>query len=283
MKLWQASISFGLPGTNKTDEDLSAEICATHNMSPDAVKAVKKLYGNHLSPVRSAISRTRQEYKRLTVEGIGGIRVIAVGERQLFLDRMSVRSSEYWALANAFLDRYDMVLEEERISKNGGFKEDDYPRRDALEKFFKFSYSVQPMPMPSQFIIDGITDDLGQKLSQEYAARLEATERQHTETTLRTLRDLISGLAETLNGDGPIVDSENRKGILPRFQEYLDRIPDLNITGDDRITQLYQAAKQSLDYTTEQLRSSRVTRELAAAKATNILLTFGQQGKRKIA
>jgi hypothetical protein len=283
MNLWQANVRFGLPGTQKTDDDLSSEICSMHNMAPDAVKAVKRLYGNHLAPVRAVITRTRKEYQRITFEGIGGIRLVVVGERQLFLDTMRRAEEAYWPTVREFLDRYDLILEEERISKNGGFKAEDYPTREALASSFKFTYSVAPMPQPNQFLTDALTDDLGSRLAQEYSDRLTNIQRQHTEQTLSQLRDLIASLAETLSSDSPIIDSENRQGIVPKFRQYLDRIPALNITGDPRISQLHQAALESLDFTTEQLRSSRLTRDLAAAKATNILAKFGGIGSRKIA
>jgi len=90
------------------------------------------------------------------------------------------------------------------------------------------------------------------------------------------LLGLINDTAESLANDGPIVDSENRKGPFAKLHEYLDRIPALNITNDPKIDAIAKQARNHLAYTSEELRKNQMTRQLAAAHAQGIALQFGQ-------
>jgi hypothetical protein len=86
---------------------------------------------------------------------------------------------------------------------------------------------------------------------------------------------LVADTAESLASDGPIVDSENRKGPFAKLQQYLERVPALNVTNDPTITGLYTACLQKLSMSADRLRASNTTRQLAAARAADIAMTFG--------
>jgi hypothetical protein len=275
MKLWQSTIRIGRPGSQKTDDELSESLVEREHMSKDAAKVVKQLYGDHLSKYSSAERAARSDHKRLTFPGIGNISIVVLEERQLWLDTMARHDGILNALADEFCDNYDLIIEAERLSKNGNFKIDDYPSRAAMRSRFSFTYGVQPMPEPNAFLTDAFTDDLGQKLAAEYEQRLSAVTEQVRRQVLNTMLSLVADTAESLASDGPIVDSENRKGPFAKLQQYLERVPALNVTNDPTITGLYTACLQKLSMSADRLRASNTTRQLAAARAADIAMTFG--------
>jgi len=138
------------------------------------------------------------------------------------------------------------------------------------------------MPEPNAFVRDALTDELGKRLAADYEQRLANTTAQISRSVLDNLLSLIADTAESLANEGPIVDSENRKGPLAKLQEYLDRIPALNITNDPTITAIAAQARTKLAYSAEALRKNQQTRQLAAVHASNIAMQFGAT-TRKIA
>jgi hypothetical protein len=275
MKLWQSTIRISKPGTSCTDDDLTREILDEHRMGDKAARVVKRLWGDAFAGIDRRDRRIRGDYHRLTFDGIGNIRILVVEERQQFLDIMRDHAETRANLVTAALANYDQTIERERIDKNGAFRIEDYPTREALADAFSFSYNVLPMPAPSQFLVDGITDDLSATLKAEYEQKLARAETNVRRAVFQTLLALIAETAETLSGDGPIIDTENRKGPLAKLQEYLDRIPALNITNDPQITAIYEQARQKLSVSSSHLRSSKIARQAAALNAKNIATKFG--------
>lgn len=280
--LWQASIKVSRPGQSKTDDELSEHLVEQFHTGKDALKAVKQLWGDTMGDLNSCERKARKFHKECTFEGIGLIRVCVEAERQMWLSRMERFAAEYNQLALEWLNNYEIHLEQERHDKNGAFRIEDYPTREALASKFRFTYAILPMPTPNQFIRDALTDELGRRLAEDYETRLQNTTAQISRQVLNTLLGLINDTAETLANDGPIVDSEGRKGPFAKLQEYLDRVPALNITNDPTIARIAAEARDRLAFSAEELRKSTTTRQLAAIRASNIALQFGQT-TRKIA
>jgi hypothetical protein len=280
--LWQATIKISRPGTSKADNELTDHLREHFHMGKNAAKGIKQLWGSSLDALSANARKARKAHDQFTFEGIGGIRIAVSDERQKWLDTMEHYAAIDRSLSQEWLNSYDIWLEQERYDKNGAFRIEDYPSREHLANKLGFHYAILPMPEPNSFIRDALTDELGKRLAAEYEARLANT----TETIRRRVFDNLIGLiaetAETLANEGPIVDSENRKGPFAKLQEYLDRVPALNITNDPRITQLAEQARIKLAYSAETLRKNQTTRQLAAAQAQNIALQFGSS-TRKIA
>ena len=275
MKLWQATLRLSKPGTSCTDDDLTEEILNQHRMGENAARVVKRLWGDAFSRVDRQDRRIRTDYHRLTFDGIGNIRLLVVSERQVFLDKMREHAATRAAITAGILANYDEILERERTDKNGAFRIEDYPTRNALADSFGFSFNVLPMPSPNQFLVDGITDDLSASLAAEYEQKLANAEANVRRTVLNTLLGLITDTAESLAGEGPIIDTENRKGTFAKLQEYLDRIPSLNITNDPDIAAIYALARQKLSVSSDYLRASKTARAAASIHASNIATKFG--------
>ena len=282
MKLWQASLCISTPGTSVTDDELTVDTIARHNMNAASGKFVKSLYGHHLNPYNQRARIARRDYHQLTFEGIGAIRLVVLDERQKFLDRMAAHESVLRELAEDFVNRYPQILNDERKGKGNAFRDEDYPSPGQLAERFSVRYTVLPMPEPSAFLKDALADGVSEALAAEYKKKLENTTKQISNSVLNTLLALIADTAESLAGEGNIVDSENRKGPFAKLHEYLERIPALNITNDPRISAIAADCKDKLNYSAERIRASGTTRTLVALRAANIAQTHGGFTGRKI-
>jgi len=281
-KIVQAALTVRMIGTSVTDESMTQELEVNHNIEKNNVRAVKSLFPGKtgpLAPLRKLVGQARKRHLSLTFEGFGDSRLLVVSEHQRYLDAMENFQRDFNRVAAEFISSYDYHLATERMAKNGSFREDDYPMREKLPEMFAFDATILPLPEPNQFLRLALGEELQQKYANQANSAIERIRRE----TYRNMMDLISQTAASLAGDGPIVDSENKKGPLAKLREYLERVPSLNITDDLEITRLYQAAKAQLDVSTEALRLSETVRHLTASKAANLVRQFGAVGARKIA
>lgn len=281
-KVLQASLRVKLVGTSVSDDGLTAELQTNHGIADDNVRAVKILFPGKTGPlgaIRKIVGKARKRHIALTFEGFGDSRLLVLAEQQAYRDGLQGLAEEFQLAAEHFIDNYASHMAAERLHKNGSFCEDDYPPRDKLPELFALETSIIPLPEPNQFLKLA----LGEELQAKYEAQANGAIQNIRRDTYKTLLGLVASTAESLAGDGPLVDSDNKKGPLAKLREYLDRVPALNLTNDSEIAALHADAKAKLDVGTELLRQSKSMRQKVANDAQIIVRRFGVMGNRKIA
>lgn len=266
-------------GQSVEDEDLTAELVTKHEMDTKSIAAVKKLFTEQLKPFKQAASKARAYHLGRTFEGFGASRLLVAAEQLEYVARMEPLIAKIKAAQADFITDYAAHIKTEKTLKGDAFKADDYPPLAKLNDLFKVSFLIIPMAEPSAELKKQL---LGKYLEQYENALKNATEKIRRDT-LGIMMSLIAQTAESLAGDGPIVDSENKKGPLAKLREFLERVPQLNITGDPQIAALAAECKDKLDVSTEALRSTKFYRQKVAGVAAEIATRFGAMGQRKLA
>jgi hypothetical protein len=281
-KVLQASLKVRMVGTSVSDESLTAELQANHSIADDNVRAVKLLFPGKSGPLgalRRIVGQARKRHIALTFEGFGDSRLLVLAEQQAYRDGLKGLAEKFHYAAAEFIHNYDVHLSAERLHKNGAYDEADYPPADKLPEMFTLETALLPLPEPNQFLKLA----LGEELQAKYEAQANGAIENIRRETYRMLLNLVAQTAESLAGDGPLVDSETKKGPLAKLREYLDRVPVLNLANDPEIAELHAAAKAKLDVSTEMLRESKMMRQNIAHQAQAIVRRFGVMGNRKIA
>lgn len=264
-------------GLNIRDEEAEKEYALRHGIDPNRIRFTKKILGDAVKPIISEVGKIRRYIKGQTFDGIGGSRIMVATEA----DRIRRQVNKHIAAAHEALDglvaQWPAIIERERIDLNGDFDPANYPSSaEALRHSFAFELEIEPMPDPNQFrLIQELTEtereDMAQRLEAQIAA---ARANMEAETVQRTL-DLIKEVADTLGDpDKPIVDSEGRKGCIPKLREHLERLPALNIEGNPNLTQLRSETLAALELNADQLRDSKASRKRTAFMAGNLHRKF---------
>lgn len=269
MNLWQATIRISRPGSNVTDEAITQEISTAHAVSQKDLRAVKRLWGDSIAPLTRWERTVRKFHRDYTFEAIGDIRVVLITERDAYLSHMATLAEQHAVLRQNFIADYDTHLAAEALRLNGTFRREDYPSPATIGDRIRFIYAVQPMPEPNSFLTAALTSDVSERLAKEYQQRLENTEKQIRQSILDTMLSLIRDTADSLSSDGKIFASENKKSPIIHLQEYLARIPALNVFNDPQITELYTEASQKLSQSPATLRNP-FFRQTAALTANNL-------------
>lgn len=266
-------------GQSVEDEELTREMIDAHGIDEKSIAAVKRLFTEQLKGFKKAANKARAYHVSRTFEGFGSARLIVASEQASYTATMEKFIAEINAEKHVFIAKYPTHIERERQLKATAFRADDYPPLEKLAQLFKVNFLIMPMALPS--------DAVCKQLLGKYAEKYEEAIRNATENvrrqTLSMMMNLIAQTAESLAGDGPIVDSDNKKGPLAKLREFLERVPNLNITGDTAISALTEECRKKLDVSTELLRNSKVIRKNVASVALDIAHRFGAMGARKLA
>lgn len=264
-------------GLNIRDEQMESELAASHGMSAKRVRATKKILAGAIDPINSEVGKIRRFLKLNTFDGIGGSRIMIAAEADRIRRQVSRHISCAYSALDIICESWPSLMEQERKDLNGAFDPLNYPETtEALRRAFSFDLQIEPMPDPGQFrLIQELTEAEREDMAVRLEAQIEqARSQMYSETVRRTL-DLIKEVADTLGDpDKPIVDSDGRKGCIPKLREHLDRLPTLNIDQDPTLTRLRDETLQALELNSEQLRSFKGARTRTAFMAENLHRKF---------
>ncbi len=266
-------------GQSVEDEELTQEMIDAHGIDEKSIAAVKKLFTEQLKPFRKAANKARAYHVQRTFEGFGSARLIVATEQKSYTATMEKFIADIEKEKQAFIVKYPDHIERERQLKATAFRADDYPPQEKLHQLFRVNFLIMPMVLPN----DAVCKQLLGKYAEKYEEAIKNATENVRRQTLSMMMTLIAQTAESLAGDGPIVDSENKKGPLAKLREFLERVPNLNITGDAQITALANECRKRLDVSTDLLRNSKVIRKSVAGVALDIANRFGAIGRRKLA
>ncbi len=264
------------------DDEMTATLEAGFQFTKGEAYAAKKLFTKPLAALRKVVGKARAFHRDHTFQGIGPTRIIVTGEQEQYSAGMEKHLAEIRAAANRFIADYPLLIEKEKLLKSKAFKPDDYPPIEKFQERFRTEFLIMPMPESSDFL-KSMAGDAAEKLKKDYEAALKHTTENVRQQVLGRMLKLIAETAESLASDGPIIDNENKKGPLAKLREYLDRVPQLNITGDTQIVSLMNECRTKLDVSTEALRGSEFYRKNTAKAALDIASKFGAVGDRKLA
>lgn len=266
-------------GQSVEDEELTQEMVQKHGMDEKSIAAVKKLFTEQLKPFKQAANKARAYHLGRTFEGFGSARLIVATEQATYSESMEKYIKAIEEAKLDFIANYAAHIQTERTLKADAFKAEDYPPQEKLAQLFRVNFLLCPMALPN----DSVCKQLLGKYAEKYEEAIKNATENVRKQTLSMMMTLIAQTAESLAGNGPIVDSDNKKGPLAKLREFLERIPNLNITGDATITALAEECRKKLDVSTELLRNSKMVRKNVASVALDIAHRFGAVGQRKLA
>lgn len=283
--LMQVSFRASGIGTNIQDDGLTSEVASNHNIRTEQVRVTKNLLKDAVAPINKRLGKVRRWLNERTFPGIANTRLCVAAEREEIERVVGEAISDLINEVDTLVNNWDHWMQVERDEKKSAFRSTDYPSRDTVRQLFSFTLEIYPMPDPNQFaLVKHLTEHERERLSAQAEARIAAAVQDVQRRVMETLVKMIADVAETLEDeDAPIIDSDGKKGALPKLHEYMERVPQLNFTNDPGIDRLYREAREKLNVSSDVLRKVKYVRRNTAEAARGILAGFGQLGKRSFA
>jgi hypothetical protein len=283
-KLLQAHFKTHALGRSTQDDEMTSDIQSRY--STDGVRAVKDLMPDQLRPILRLFGKARKAISGrggITFPGFGNSRIFSSANLGRFNSELASYDSQFRLLLDDFVTFFPQHIEAEKIRLNGAFRRSDYPPDDQVAESFGFEYAAFPMAMPSHVQIDAISGPAIAEIKANYEAQIQASVAQIESQSLSRGLTLCHELAEMLSKDKPVlVDSEKRKGVVPRLREYVAELRANNLTGNPMIENMAQSIETKLILVTEVLRDSEWQKSSTAKAARAIVDQFAQLGVRRL-
>lgn len=280
-KLLQAHFKTHALGRSTQDDEMTEEMQSRYGT--DGVRAVKDLMPDQLRPILRLFGRAGKAIRDVTFPGFGNSRIFSSANLDRYNGELTMLNSQFESLVEDFAANYPAHIEAERLRLKGAFKRNDYPADDAVASSFSFEFAAFPMAIPSQVVINAVSGDAIAKIKASYEAQIKASVATIEQQSLTRGLALCSELAELLSKDKPVlVDSEKRKGVVPRLRAYVQELRANNLTGNSYMESLASDIEQKLVLAIDALRDSQWQRSQTAQAAQNIVDSFAALGVRRM-
>lgn len=270
-------------GQSTQDEELSTKVTRQEGMEEGAARVTRELMSKQTLPIRRLHKQASKYQLTSSFEGFGPTRLIVASLQPSIEERLRWFRERHALLVQEFVDHYDDALVAEQIKHGPRFRASDYPDKSQVAEKFSIEWGFTPLAMPSQFQESLLSEELRTQLQSQYAAQAQAAIANIESESIANLLRLVRSVADELSKPKPVlVDSENRKGVIPRLREAIAMLPQHNLTGNATIESLAAACNAQLTLATEALRDSEYVRTATATAARSILSQFGSYGARMV-
>ena len=270
-------------GQSTQDEELSTKVTRQEGMEEGAARVTRELMSKQTLPIRRLHKQASKYQLTSSFEGFGPTRLIVASLQPAIEERLRWFRERHALLVQEFVDHYEDALVAEQIKHGPRFRASDYPDKSQVAEKFSIEWGFTPLAMPSQFQESLLSEELRTQLQSQYAAQAQAAIANIENESIANLLRLVRNVADELSKPKPVlVDSENRKGVIPRLREAIALLPQHNLTGNATIESLAAACNAQLSLATEALRDSEYVRTATATAARSILSQFGSYGARMV-
>lgn len=270
----------------KQDRVISNEVTTAKKADHSAGRYVKNLLAD--DPTHKQLLNYRQTVynwlRRSTYDWSGSLRLLPVVNLPKFKAEFHQHEKSYFALRDAFLDRYPTIVSNMAFKQGDMFDRSEYPSVDQIKDKFRIRLYVAEVPTSDYRC--AIADDLAEDLKITYQKQI------NDEIVPQVMADIASQFVEVMesishccgydeigtSADGE-VKTKKRKiydTTIEKARSLCDTFREFNLTNDADLKKMSESLKNVLsDVNAEDLRDSDAVRESVKSGVDDILTKFG--------
>ena len=258
----------------RQDKKVNSEVAASHGTATGVGRYHKDLLPD--APEHQAILKIRNawrvwHYANTLPWGNDGSRVI---RSAAFLDYTAgyrTYKAEFDAACEAFFAAYPRLVAEAEFKLNTLFDPADYPDVSMVRDRFNVNMRVYPMPNAEDFrIIEGIPEEEVERLRADAVTGLNEQVTLAIKDLWTRLHAVVSAMQTRLEMGSDGKPLKFHDSLVGNIQELLDRVPQLNLTGDPEITTMTEQMRELVEFGPATLREDMTVRVDVAAKAREL-------------
>lgn len=270
--------SAGLPGEEREDHRVSAEVKSEKNLGQNSGKWEKRLYPKEaLATVKTKINEFRSYHDSVTLPFDTGIGILPAALIQEYTDKAREFKGQIQnTFETTFLADPEKWIEWARREHNGTFEPDNYPGFDSMGNFNPDEFRAvmrkklyvrnEPLPVPNaEHFASQVASLLGTDL-ESVDLRVADASKEAQRELMRRLIEPVQHMAQTLSKEKPKI----YETLIGNIRDIVRVASALNLTGDPEIDRLIADVETLTRYSAKVLKDSSVTRSEAqkAAQAT---------------
>lgn len=271
--------SFGLPGEQRQDRTITAEVQHEKKLGARAGKWDKFLYPQGaLAPIKTAHNALRAFHNAVTLPFDNGIGILPGKLIPEYREKFRLATANIDLLVQEFLDKGQHWINWAKGAHNGTFDPDNYPgcKREADGSISfdqsvwaqamreKFYVRTEPIPVPDSTHFASTVAELLGTDTESVNERVRDAAREAQSEVLKRVLEPVKHMAETLGKDKPrIYDT-----LITNIKDICRIAPALNLADDPELNKIVgEVASECTKYTAEELRDNKSVQDKARAAA----------------
>lgn len=281
------SLTFKFGRQGGMDEDMTNELCKSHNSDKSLVKGTKRtICKEAFDPLKKIMGEFRGAVGRVTIpwdmKGVSFCKPAGVAKVIAARDLYGPLFNE--AKENHLLGQYETWKTMTKEKLGNAWKEDEFPTREDLAANVFFKIAIMPLPESEALRkIKDIDESLMSELIKSNDARIQQGIKQGMVTAYQRLMEPLEHMVDVLTDDET---TKIHESLVENVRKVVEEIPSLNLSDDPTLTAFAANASKMLEtLKADDLRGKKdevkVVRRKVAQDASNLLATFGQVGIRR--
>lgn len=249
----------------RQDKKVNSEVAAAHGTATGVGRYHKDLLPDALE--HQNILKLRNAWRVWNYDntlpwGNDGSRVIRSAGFMDYASEYQTHRQAFEAACEAFYEAYPRLVAEAEYKLNTLFDPNDYPHVDTVRDRFRVRMTTYPLPNAEDFrLIDGIPPEEVQRLRDEAVAGLNEQVTLAIKDLWGRLHTVVSAMSDRLNvaDDGKPLKFHDT--LVTNIEDLLDRVPQLNLTGDPEIVEITTAMRELVAHEPSTLREDMLVRD----------------------
>jgi hypothetical protein len=270
----------------KQDRVISNEVTTAKKADHSAGRYVKNLLAD--DPTHKQLLNYRQTVynwlRRNTYDWNGSLRLLPVINLPKFKAEFHQHEKSYFALRDAFLDRYPTIVSNMAFKQGDMFDRSEYPDVAQIKDKFRIRLYVSEVPMSDYRC--AIADDLAEDLKITYQKQIndEIVPQVMGEIAHQFMEVMESishccGVDEISSSSTGEVKTKKRKiyeGTIEKARALCETFREFNLTNDAELAKVSESLKNVLNgVDADDIRESDAVRESVKSEVDSILTKFG--------
>jgi hypothetical protein len=262
MSCWEA---------RRQDKKVNGEVAASHGTAAGVGRYNKDLLPD--AAEHQAILKLRNawrvwHYENTLPWGNDGSRVIHSMAFIDYTNEYRAYKHKFEQACEDFYARYPALVAEAEFKLNTLFNAADYPPVEIVKDRFDVRLNVYPMPNAEDFrIIEGIPQEEVERLRSEAVSGIEEQVTTAVKELWGRLHSVVTAMQARLETGTDGKPLKFHDTLVSNIEDLLDKVPQLNLTGDDAITTMTQDMRALIKHQPATLREDVQVRNEVAAKA----------------
>jgi hypothetical protein len=270
----------------KQDRVISNEVTTAKKADHSAGRYVKNLLAD--DPTHKQLLNYRQTVynwlRRSTYDWSGSLRLLPVINLPKFKAEFHHHEKSYFALRDAFLDRYPTIVSNMAFKQGDMFDRSEYPSVDQIKDKFRIRLYVAEVPTSDYRC--AIAEDLAEDLKLTYQKQI------NDEIVPQVMADISNQFMEVMesishccghdevstSADGEVKTKKRKiyEGTIEKARSLCDTFRSFNLTNDADLAKASESLKNVLNgVDADLLRESDAVRESVKSGVDDILLQYG--------
>lgn len=233
-------------GAKKNDSAGAEQIAKSRNADPKLVKATKLLLASEaLDKHRKCARHARRVHKFYTMPWDEGVGLLPANLFFKYNEDVGKLIREADGYAQEFVDEYTQQwnngLSVYRKDLGSGFNAGDYPEPNRIKSKFGITIKTYPIENPDDFRVN-LSEDVVSKVKKQIEDNYKSSIGEAMTQPILRLQEVIQHVKDKLADNDAIF----RDSLIGNVEKLVEIMPDLNVTGDPKITAIIEKADKEI-------------------------------------